>query len=203
MDCNCGRFFNSNSPPKSLKLYSPISIDSNDSQFNTWNDFDASFPQLFIFENELIPILKVVNRSSLSILKVCADSKQLSPISIYCKKARFETLNSDTDLKQPLPIITDFNDVKFANSIDRDHWNAKRPIVMEYRLGRSNHSNIQHRKVPRITNELDLKLYEELSTDFIFMDRNCGKFFNSKSPSNCSKLHSPISIDFNDLQFRM
>ena len=43
MDCNCGRFFNTKSPAKPLKLYSPISIDSNDSQFNMWNDFDFQF----------------------------------------------------------------------------------------------------------------------------------------------------------------
>ena len=41
--CNLGRFFNSNSPPKSLKLYWPIWIDSYDSQFNMWNDFDSLF----------------------------------------------------------------------------------------------------------------------------------------------------------------
>ena len=43
MDYNCGRFFNSKSPPKSLKLYWPIWMDSNDSQFNMWNDFDSLF----------------------------------------------------------------------------------------------------------------------------------------------------------------
>ena len=47
MDCNCGRFFNSNSPPKSLKLYLPIWMDSSNSQFNMWNDFDSSFPLPF------------------------------------------------------------------------------------------------------------------------------------------------------------
>ena len=39
-----GRFFNSKSPAKSLKLYSPIWMDSNDSQFNMWNDFVMSLP---------------------------------------------------------------------------------------------------------------------------------------------------------------
>ena len=63
MDCNCGRFFNSNSPPKSLKLHSPIWMNSSDSQFNMWNDFDSSFPQLsFFWVNELYPIFKHFNR---------------------------------------------------------------------------------------------------------------------------------------------
>ena len=34
IDFNDIKFDNSNSPPKYIKLYSPISIDSNDSQFN-------------------------------------------------------------------------------------------------------------------------------------------------------------------------
>ena len=34
IDFNKGRSFNTNSPPKSEKLFTPISIDSNDSQFN-------------------------------------------------------------------------------------------------------------------------------------------------------------------------
>ena len=51
MDCNCGRLFNSNSPPKSLKLYSPIWMDSYDSQFNMWNDFDSlSLAPFFLYK---------------------------------------------------------------------------------------------------------------------------------------------------------
>ena len=43
MDCYCGRFFNSSSNPvKSQKLHSPNWMDSYDSQFNKWNDFDSS-----------------------------------------------------------------------------------------------------------------------------------------------------------------
>ena len=83
MDCNESRFFNSKSPAKSLKLYCPISIDSNDSQFNMWNDFELSLPKLFFFwVNELFPILIVVNRFNPSILNVCTDPKESSPISI-------------------------------------------------------------------------------------------------------------------------
>ena len=88
IDCNCGRFFNSKSPAKSQKLYSPIWIDSNDSQFNMWNDFDwllgFFLSQIFSFTwvNELLPILIVFNRFNPSIWNVCTDPKQLSPISI-------------------------------------------------------------------------------------------------------------------------
>ena len=83
MDRNCGRFFNSNSPPKSLKLHSPIWMNSSDSQFNMWNDFDSSFPQLsFFWVNELYPIFKHFNRFNPSILNVFTYPKQSSPISI-------------------------------------------------------------------------------------------------------------------------
>ena len=94
MDCNCGRFFNSKSPPKSLKLYWSIWMDSNDSQFNMWNDFDLSFALMyalsqFLFQvtcftlvNEFFPIFKDFNRFNPSTLKVFTDTKQSSPISI-------------------------------------------------------------------------------------------------------------------------
>ena len=95
MDCNCGRFFNSKSPAKSLKLYSPIWMDSNDSQFNMWNDFDWLYAlptwfsqslsisfEFFIWVNELFPILIVFNRFNPSIWNVWTDPKQSSPISI-------------------------------------------------------------------------------------------------------------------------
>ena len=83
MDCNCGRFFNSNFPAKSLKLLALIWMDSSDLQFNMWNDFDTSYPILFfLFVNELIPILIVFNRFNPWILNVSTDSKQLFPISI-------------------------------------------------------------------------------------------------------------------------
>ena len=63
IDCNCGRFFNSNSPPKSLKLNWPIWMDFNDSQFNMWNDFDSSSPKPFFFwANDLFPIFRHFNR---------------------------------------------------------------------------------------------------------------------------------------------
>ena len=40
IDFNDIILYNAKSPPKSEKLYAPISIDSNDSQFNMWNDCD-------------------------------------------------------------------------------------------------------------------------------------------------------------------
>ena len=86
MDCNAGRFFNSNPPPKSLKLYSPISIDSIDSQFNMWNDlyylFDVYQFQLDSFScvNEFDPIVNDFNPFNPSILNTFTFSKQLNPI---------------------------------------------------------------------------------------------------------------------------
>ena len=85
IDCNCGRFFNSNSPPNSTKLYFPISIDFNSSQFNMWNEFNLfSFGQKpFLYRvNELIPIFNVFNLFNPSILNVLTKPKLLSPISI-------------------------------------------------------------------------------------------------------------------------
>ena len=83
MNRNCGRFFNSKSP-KSRKLYSPISINSNDSQFNMWKDLIISVlpPSFFFWVNELFPILIDFNRFNPSILNDCTDPKQLFPISI-------------------------------------------------------------------------------------------------------------------------
>ena len=94
MDARFGRFFNSNSPAKSLKLYSPIWMDSNDSQFNMWNDFDLSFPnQLFLWVNDLLPILRLFNRFNPSILNACTDLKLLSPISIDSTRENREKSN--------------------------------------------------------------------------------------------------------------
>ena len=120
MDCNCGRFFNSNSPPKSLKLFSPIWMDSSDSQFNMWNDFDWSFPQPFFWVNELIPILIVFNRFNPSILNVFTEPKQLFPISI------------------------DSNELRLCTQYSVLFPNTKLPNVMDCRFGRSNHYNIQY-----------------------------------------------------------
>lgn len=41
IDSNEGKFFNSNCPPKSLKLYSPMLMDSKDGQFDMEKDFDS------------------------------------------------------------------------------------------------------------------------------------------------------------------
>ena len=100
MDCNWGRFFNSNSPAKTVKLYSPIWMDSNDSQFNMWNDFDvllalfeSHLSVLFNWVNELFPILIVFNRFNPSILNVFTDPKQSSPISIDSTRVNREKSN--------------------------------------------------------------------------------------------------------------
>ena len=85
MYCNFGRFFNSNSPPKSLKLYFPISIDINSLQFNMWNDLDISpnIPPLCLsLVNELIPIFNEFNLFNPSILNVFTKPKLSSLISI-------------------------------------------------------------------------------------------------------------------------
>ena len=109
-------------------------MDSNDSQFNMWNDFDESFP--FLCVNELFPILIVFNRFNPSILNVCTDPKQSLSISI----------NS--------------NDVKLDKSKAADSWNTPSPNVMDCRLGKSNHYSFNIISIPRITNELPKKLYE-------------------------------------------
>ena len=44
--------------------------------------------------------------------------------------------------------------------VDKEYSNAKSPNVMDCRLGRSNHSYINIISIPRITNELERKLYE-------------------------------------------
>ena len=121
MDCNCGRFFNSNLPAKSLKLLGPIWIDFNDSQFNTWNDFDLSFPnQSIFFVNELFPILIVFNRFNPSIWNVCTKPKQLLPTSTASNDFRWDRENI---LLLP---------------------NARSPNVMDRRFGRSIHYNVQY-----------------------------------------------------------
>lgn len=81
---NEGSFLNSNCPLKSLKLNSPMSIDSNDLQLIIWNDFDSSplHIWLFILVNENRPIFKLFNLCIPSILNVFTSAKQLLPISI-------------------------------------------------------------------------------------------------------------------------
>ena len=81
-------------------------MDSSDSQFNKWNDFDLSQdlivssneldPQttIFNFVNEFFPIFKVFNRFNPSILNVCTDSKQLFPISIDSTKEKRDKSNT-------------------------------------------------------------------------------------------------------------
>ena len=59
---------------KSLKVLTKNGF--NDSQFNMWNEFEESFPQLFLCcVIELFPILIVFNRFIPSILNVCTDLK--------------------------------------------------------------------------------------------------------------------------------
>ena len=83
MDCNCGRFLNLNLPPKSLKLYSPIWMDSNDSQSNMRNDFHSTLPYHFCLSvNELFPILIVFNRFNPVIRNVSTNLQHWLPISI-------------------------------------------------------------------------------------------------------------------------
>ena len=92
-------------------------MDSNDAQFNMWNDFDlSSLFQSSLLVNDSPPICKVCNRSNPSILKVFTFTKQSSPISIDCNDVKLDKVNSDTIPKQSLPISIDSNDVKFDNS---------------------------------------------------------------------------------------
>ena len=57
--------------------------------------------------------------------------------------------------------------------------------------------------IPRIINELQIKLYDSFSNDPILIDFNDFKFDNSNSPPKSEKLFTPISIDSNDSQFNM
>ena len=69
-------------------------MDSNDSQFNMWNDFDLIFPKSFFFcVNELFPILIVFNRFNPSIWNVFTDPKLLLPISIDSTRQNREKSN--------------------------------------------------------------------------------------------------------------
>ena len=80
--CRDFNFFNSKSPAKSLKLSSPISINSNDAQFNMWNDFDLSSPELlFCLVNERIPIFKLFSFDKSLMLNIFTNAKLLLPIS--------------------------------------------------------------------------------------------------------------------------
>ena len=87
--------------------------------------------------------------------------------------------------------------------VETDPENAALPNVMDCRFGRSNHSNIHNQFILRITNELAQKLKDFLCNVPIWMDCNCGRFFNSNSPPKSQKLYSPIFIDSNDSQFNM
>ena len=66
-------------------------MDSNDSQFNMWNDFDLLSPLLCV--NELYPILIVFNRFNPSIWNVFTDLKLPSPISIDSIRVNREKSN--------------------------------------------------------------------------------------------------------------
>ena len=46
--------------------------------------------------------------------------------------------------------------------VEENAWKARTPIVMVCRFGRSNHSIFNISSIPRITNELEQKLYEYL-----------------------------------------
>ena len=92
-------------------------MDSNDAQFKMWNDFDLSLVLLHqsFWVNELFPILIVFNRFNPSILNVCTEPKHSLPISI------------------------DSREIKLDRFINGEFPNALLPILMDCRLGRSNH----------------------------------------------------------------
>ena len=189
MDCNWGKFFNSNSP-KSLKLYLPISIDSNDSQFNTWKEFG----KLIKYFHSQLPSFSEVN--------------EFSPI-FTCSRLFIPLISKvTTSRKQLFPISNFFNESKFFIQNTWEFLNAQLPIVIDCKLGKSNHyTNII--SLPSIINEQKQKLYtcvingdficwyfiivyfleSDSSTSlFITMNDSCGRFFNSNSPPKSLKL---------------
>ena len=82
-----GRFLISKSPPKSLKLDSPIWIDCKCLQFKIWNDFDPSFPKLLVpLVNDFEPILTEFSEFSPLSWNTEATSKHWFSISIVLRK---------------------------------------------------------------------------------------------------------------------
>ena len=95
IDFNDIILYNAKSPPKSKKLNSPMSMDSNDSQFNTKHNFDVMLVasdviplNLFIIHsenfnlvNEFEPIFKFRNLGKSFIINDSIEPKLSSPIS--------------------------------------------------------------------------------------------------------------------------
>ena len=94
---NLGRFFNSNNPPHPEKLYRPILIDFNSSQFNMANDWESlflrAFQLSFCWVNDLHPIANDFKWFNPSILKILTFEKQSSPIINSSNKVKREKLN--------------------------------------------------------------------------------------------------------------
>ena len=95
MDCNIGRFSNSNFPLKSWKLFSPIPID-----FDHLFAFLEASPKLssqsssFSWVNKFLLIFRLFYLFYLSIWNVLTNSKQSSPISTDSKFNNKETSQS-------------------------------------------------------------------------------------------------------------
>ena len=81
-------------------------MDSNDSQFNMWNDFDLKPMRLLLFfiVNELLPILKVFNRFNPLMLNAFTNWTHSFPISIDSTLVNREKSNFlySTSLHDPL-----------------------------------------------------------------------------------------------------
>ena len=58
-------------------------------------------------------------------------------------------------------------------------------------------------KIPLITSEFDIKLYDSRPTSPILRYCKKGRFLSSNSPLKPEKLYSPMSIDVIDSQFSM
>ena len=89
-------------------------MDSNDSQFNMWNDLSISFPNpFFVPVNELDPIINDFNDISPSILN--DDTSLYIPFSIFndCNKSKLNKWNDVEFPNDPFPID---NVVKFGIS---------------------------------------------------------------------------------------
>ena len=161
IDSKFSKFRNSNSPPKSAKLYRPISIIFSDLQFNMWNDFDSfrqfdnePLPSLlksfhFTWVNELWPIFNLCNRFNPSIWNVCTDSKQSLPISIdskFINRFKFNSIIFNSLLKLQLGIfkllIDESNSFRSFNgieiSLDNDSFTStnirSNPIQIQYSI---------------------------------------------------------------------
>lgn len=84
-------FLSTNSPPKSVKLNSPIDIVWRFSQSSIWNDLSVLFPNPnFFWVNEFFPMSILVSLCNPLIRNVLAEKNESSPIISVFKFSNWE-----------------------------------------------------------------------------------------------------------------